>query len=640
MWLLKKMDPSSDEDSGISESEIEEYGDKSYEELKNGKHKVKISDETFRCPFCQGKKKRDYLYKDIMQHATGVASSNSKSFKHKANHWALAKLLEKDLSPVGVPLQSAVETEPPVERNRDEQFVFPWMGVVVNLPTEWKDGRYVGESGSRLRDQLARQGFNPVKVHPLWNYRGHSGTAVVVFNKDWPGFHNAMSFEKAFEADHHGKRDWYAKKHHGSSLYGWVARDDDFNSGGIIGEHLRKNGDLKTTADIVAEEERKTTKLVTKLANDIEVKSMKMKEIECKYNETNLSLKNLMDQNDKLHQTYNEEIRKMQQNAKDHFQRICNEHDKLKSELESQRKELELRGKELEKREAQNESERNKLSEEKRKNAMKNSSLQMATVEQKKADENVLRLAEDQKREKETLHKRIIQLEKQLDAKQALELEIERLKGNLNVLKHMGGGDEDVAFKKKIDEMCKNLEEKEGELEDLEDLNQTLIVKERKSNDELQEARKELINGLRELSGRALIGVKRMGELDAKPFQDTCKRKYGGEEGDVKALEICTAWEEHLRNPDWHPFKIIKVGNNHQEIINEDDEKLKALRNELSEDVYKAVTTALMEMNEYNPSGRYIVPELWNYREGRKATLKEGVSYILKQWKTHKRKRN
>lgn len=79
-----------------------------------------------------------------------------------------------------------------------------------------------------------------------------------------------------------------------------------------------------------------------------------------------------------------------------------------------------------------------------------------------------------------------------MDAKQALELEIERLKGNLNVLKHMGG-DEDEAFKKKMDEMGKNLEEKEGELESLEDLNQTLIVKERKSNDELQEARKELI---------------------------------------------------------------------------------------------------------------------------------------------------
>jgi chaperonin cofactor prefoldin len=96
-------------------------------------------------------------------------------------------------------------------------------------------------------------------------------------------------------------------------------------------------------------------------------------------------------------------------------------------------------------------------------------------------------------RQKEKLHNRIIQLEKQLDAKQALELEIEQLRGQLNVMKHMGD-DGDVEVLQKVESILKQLREREGELDDLEDLNQTLIVKERKSNDELQEARKELIN--------------------------------------------------------------------------------------------------------------------------------------------------
>ena len=53
----------------------------------------------------------------------------------------------------------------------------------------------------------------------------------------------------------------------------------------------------------------------------------------------------------------------------------------------------------------------------------------------------------------------------------------------------------------------------------------------------------------------------------------------------------------------------------------------------MGEEVYKAVTTALTEMNEYNPKGhRNVVPELWNFREDRKATLKEGIAFVAEQY--------
>lgn len=76
-----------------------------------------------------------------------------------------------------------------------------------------------------------------------------------------------------------------------------------------------------------------------------------------------------------------------------------------------------------------------------------------------------------------------------------------------------------------------------------------------------------------------------------------------------------------------------------QEIIDEEDEKLKKLRNECGEDVYKAVGDAMLEMNEYNPSGRYPVPELWNFKDGKKASLKEIIEYIMTKLKTLKCKR-
>lgn len=76
-----------------------------------------------------------------------------------------------------------------------------------------------------------------------------------------------------------------------------------------------------------------------------------------------------------------------------------------------------------------------------------------------------------------------------------------------------------------------------------------------------------------------------------------------------------------------------------QAVINEDDEKLRDLREHYGDKVYNAVTAALSEINEYNPSGGYVTSELWNYEEGRRASLREGVGVLLKHWRSCKQKR-
>ncbi|GAU33623.1 hypothetical protein TSUD_360040 [Trifolium subterraneum] len=87
---------------------------------------------------------------------------------------------------------------------------------------------------------------------------------------------------------------------------------------------------------------------------------------------------------------------------------------------------------------------------------MSNESLQLPSKEQKIADVNVFKLVEQQKvfpvltllREKEEALNKILQLEKQLEAKQKLEMEMEELRGQLEV------GDEDnAAVKKKMEEL-------------------------------------------------------------------------------------------------------------------------------------------------------------------------------------------
>ncbi|KAI4302396.1 hypothetical protein MLD38_038145 [Melastoma candidum] len=614
---------------------------KAYDELKSGKLRVKVSDVAYACPFCPNMKKNDYAHIELLQHASGVGKSSSekRSVLEKANHLALTKYLEKDLPNAVGPSKTGNEENSPSGESHGGKYVWPWTGIVVNIPTRRApDGRVVGESGSKLRDEYKQRGFNPKRVHPLWTFRGHSGCAVVEFGKDWPCLRNALAFEQAYEADHHGRKDWTANDEVKTGLYAWVARAEDYFSTGIVAEHLHKIGDVRTISEIEEEEARKHDKLENDLKNIIEVKNKYMQEMAVRCDETSNSLNVLIEEKDKLLQSYNEELKKMQSSSHDHFQRIFSDHEKQKLQLESHKKALELRGQELEQREAKNEVDRKMLSEEIEKNALMNSSLRLASLEQQKADDNVLKLAEEQKKQQEALHNRIIQLERQLDAKQALEMEIEQLRGTLNVMKHMED-DDDAEVLQKIEGMLKDLREKEEEYDHLQDLSQNLIIKERKINDEVQEARKELISALKNLasdSGQTSIGVRRMGELDTEPFLEAMKIKYNNEEAEDRASELCSLWDEYLRDTNWHPFKNIEQSNGtYRRMINEEDERLRDLKNELGDKVYKAVTNALTEINECNPSGGYITVELWNYEEKRKASLKEGLEYLLKIWNLH-----
>lgn len=77
-----------------------------------------------------------------------------------------------------------------------------------------------------------------------------------------------------------------------------------------------------------------------------------------------------------------------------------------------------------------------------------------------------------------------------------------------------------------------------------------------------------------------------------------------------------------------------------QRVINDEDESLVIIKSEWGDEVYNSVVKALTELNEYNSSGRYPVPELWNFKEGKKATLGEGVDFMERLCKTNKRKRN
>jgi hypothetical protein len=60
-------------------------------------------------------------------------------------------------------------------------------------------------------------------------------------------------------------------------------------------------------------------------------------------------------------------------------------------------------------------------------------------------------------------------------------------------MKHMPG-EEESELKKKIGELSEELQDKYEEMDSVESLHHTLLIKEQKTNEELQDARKKLID--------------------------------------------------------------------------------------------------------------------------------------------------
>ncbi|KAK1386265.1 hypothetical protein POM88_024000 [Heracleum sosnowskyi] len=399
-----KMDFSSGEESDISDSEIFEYKEKPYGLLKSGKLKVKVHNGSLRCPFCAGKKKQDYKYKELLQHATGAGKgSSNRRAKQKANHLALAQYLENDLGDeTEQPPQVAAPGAP--DSNQNELLCNPWTGIVVNIVKGYDRGRDIFSEEEKL-----------------------TGQAIVKFSNSWAGLTKAMEFEKSFQADDHSKKDRVSQKSLTEQLmFGWFARADDYESEGVIGDYLRKSAVLKTISDVLREEEYDKHNRIQTLTCELDKRMENLDELQTKYNEKSMSLSSRYIKIPQVN--YNElstspETRRLQQISQENIRNVIAEQDLLNLELEAKRKELDLWSRELNRREVRTEHDRKKLDEERNKSNVRNSSLQLASMEQKRAGEKVLRLLEEQQREKEAAQNEILILERELDEKQRLEIE-------------------------------------------------------------------------------------------------------------------------------------------------------------------------------------------------------------------------
>lgn len=221
------MDYTSDGDS-----EVEAYGSSTFELLVSGDLKVMGDEGLYRCPLCSDEKECNL--KDLLQHAMVLGAAPGRQAKEKADHRALAKHLKgKPVESPGSLLQPLLtDAQFPEHTSRDEKFVWPWMAILVNMPNE-----FFGKSANRLKEHFSS--FHPVKVHPVYTKGRPTRDAVFEFGKDWNGFRNARAFETHFATKGYSKSCWKEMKCGGAEPVGWMARLDDYNSPGAIGELLR-----------------------------------------------------------------------------------------------------------------------------------------------------------------------------------------------------------------------------------------------------------------------------------------------------------------------------------------------------------------------------------------------------------------
>lgn len=302
------MEHSSDEESDISESEIDDHVDKPYEELRSGKFKVKGPSGALRCPFCTGKKKQDYKYKELFSHASGVGKgSANRSTKQKANHLALAKYLKVDLADE-MDEAAAVVIQQPVRQmpQQDDLYVWPWCGIIANIVAEEHTCQELEDKQYLLR-KFAK--YKPLTVLFFGDEGGFSAKAILTFGSDWHAFISSGEFEKDFSSENHSKKDWNAlKTDPGSSMYAWCARQDDYEEEGQLGAHLREVGKLRTITGIVEEANDKRIRSVANLASRIDTTNESLVELQYKYNEKALSMTRMLEEKDKLHFAFVEGI--------------------------------------------------------------------------------------------------------------------------------------------------------------------------------------------------------------------------------------------------------------------------------------------------------------------------------------------
>ncbi|KAL2651933.1 hypothetical protein R1flu_020061 [Riccia fluitans] len=614
-----------------SDDDIDFFEDGALELLVSKTVVVENADGTLRCPFSPNRKKQSYQYKDLLQHADGVAKGK-RGAKTAGQHGALSKYLKQHLSAKASPPVQRIhklDLNAPERKEDMDLLVWPWCGLVYNIDNSQRceEGQRVGIGNAEIKQFF--QAFHPEKATVCWGPTGHMGLAVIFFRRDLEGYKDAQAFEKWFMENGHGRQDW-AKANQtkglGTHLYGWLARKDDYEgrkeiqNDWSISKILKESGDLKDVAMLVLEFNNMQEQRVQNLKDTVTARNEDFQILLHDVEVARRKADNIKLQLEEKHRRELERVKHAAQESTIRHTRIMEEQNLKLQEI---RELFHRKCKELEETEQLNQVDKTHLELEKKEEESKN----LAHLIQRMT----LQLAAKQQAE--------------IERQQVEEIEESQKFAELAESFELSGAAtsnaKDLALE--LNEMRRKLAESEEKSQSLsEDLESgqttinSLSNKERAANEELEEARKaalEVLVAYPEFGLEDGIYVKNMGQIDNVPWLRECQKRFRKAEDGWEYVFTTkySIWEEKIKDPEFHCFKNVEVGNDIWERqLDENNKDLLALKKELGKDVLESVVTALKEIEEWNPSGRYPIRAVWNLEENRRATLSEIIGFLSK----------
>lgn len=184
-----------------------------------------------------------------------------------------------------------------LEEENVGKYVWPWCGVILNIPNMAVDEKFYEKDGFNLQDELTKMGLSLRNIILLFGLNGHSGSALVEFGRNRSAWFDALAFDRHFKSNEHGKLHWKSDDDKCKcGLYAWFANIDDYHSHGIIENFLKNYGSLKSS------------EVAIEASDTVELQEHKklLQEKECNIIQASLSLEKMLDESDKLHKSYNE----------------------------------------------------------------------------------------------------------------------------------------------------------------------------------------------------------------------------------------------------------------------------------------------------------------------------------------------